>query len=370
MSSSSRAIHQFVHTLSYGDAISGEALALRRCAHEMGLKSEIYAINIDPKYKSLAHKYTIFNAEQESDVILHYSLGSPLNDLYRKLSSHRRILVYHNLTPAKWFSGVNPRIVKDILRGLEELPELCRISDNLWADSKFNAHELQNLGFTADVLELPVDPSRWSEPANSGIASLVKGEGGVQVLHVGRLAPNKCIEDIIRAFYFLHHYIDPKSRLWLVGIDIDTELYSFSLKRLVYELSLSDAVNFVGRFADCEVRALYENASVYLCMSEHEGFCMPVVEAMYFGLPVVAYSSSALTDTVGAGGILLGEKRPAEVGELLHRVATDHELRTKLISAGKARVESLSYARFAGRLKELLEKGANRQLSPSSRVGM
>lgn len=365
-----RVIHQFVHTLSYGDAISGEALALRRAAQELGYKSEIYAINIDPKYKSLAHKYTTYDQTLSGDVILHYSLGSPLNDLYRKLDNQRRILIYHNLTPARWFSGVNPRIMRDILRGLEELPELCKISDSLWADSKFNAHELQNLGFKAEVLELPIDPSRWSEPANQGIASLVSGEGGVQILHVGRLAPNKCIEDIIRAFYFLHHYIDSNSRLWLVGIDIDTEIYSFSLKRLVYELSLSEAVNFVGRFADSEVRALYENATVYFCASEHEGFCMPVVEAMYFGLPVVAYSSSALTDTVGAGGVLFSEKRPAEIAEVLYKVSKDSSLRARLVEAGKARVASLSYDKFCVRFKELIENKQPANIASLSGAGM
>ncbi len=339
-------IFQLVHTLSYGDAISSEVLALQRCFRKLGFESEIYAINVHPKLKGQALDFEDFPTDFHGEVILHYSLGSPLNALYRNLARAKRALIYHNLTPSHWFEGVNPRIVRDIQAGEKELPELLAITDRILADSPFNASELRKLGFEAQVLELAVDPSRWEVESNSGIAQMVRAEGGIHLLHVGRLAPNKCIEDIIRAFYFLHHYIEEQSRLWLVGIDIDTELYSFSLRHLVHQLGLEDAVSFVGCMADSEVRALYENASVYVCMSEHEGFCLPVIEAMHFGLPVVAYASSALPDTVGDGGVLVHEKRPAELAELLAHVARDSSLREKLVQQGKKRVADLSFERF------------------------
>lgn len=351
--SSKQVIHQLVHTLSYGDAISGEVLALRRCFLELGYESEIYSINTHPKLKSEAKSYTSFPTNFSGSVILHYSLGSPLNELYRSLPHARRCLVYHNLTPAHWFTAVNPRIYSDIEHGVRELPELCTISDQLIADSHFNAYELKQIGFDSEVLTLPIDPARWQIETNSGVASLVKSEGGVQLLHVGRMAPNKCLEDIVKLFYFLHFNIDRKSRLWLVGIDIDTEIYSFALKRLVYQLHLGDAVNFVNGFVDSEIKALYENASTYVCMSEHEGFCLPVVEAMHFGLPVVAYASSALPDTIGTGGVLVSEKKYAELAELVYLTSTDQALRSKLISAGKQRASELSYENFAVRVKQL-----------------
>ncbi|MCB0332116.1 MAG: glycosyltransferase family 4 protein [Bdellovibrionales bacterium] len=339
-------VFQLVHTLSYGDAISSEVLALRHCFEKLGFESEVYAINVHPKLKGQAKDFESFPKDFCGEVLLHYSLGSPLNDLYRNLTSAKRALIYHNLTPSHWFEGVNPRIVRDIQEGERELPELLGITDRILADSPFNASELQKLGFEAQVLELSVDPGRWNIEANSGIAQMVRSEGGIHLLHVGRLAPNKCIEDIIRTFYFLHHYIEENSRLWLVGIDIDTELYSFSLRHLVHQLGLEDAVSFVGCMADSEVRALYENASVYVCMSEHEGFCLPVIEAMHFGLPVVSFASSALPDTIGSGGVLVHEKRPAELAELLAHVARDATLRAHLISQGKKRVAELSFERF------------------------
>mgnify|MGYP002078628415 CR=1 FL=1 len=350
---SHKTIHQLVHTLSYGDAISGEALALKKIFRSRGVQSEIYAINIDPKLKVEGKFFSELNPAFSGAAVLHYSLGSPLNEVYKNLDNAEKFLIYHNLTPHQWFSGVNPGIVKDIKQGMQELPELCSVSDRLVSDSKFNAQELAKLGFDSAVLELPLDPERWQVTANQGIEGLLKSNPKLNIVHVGRLAPNKCIEDIIKSFYFLHHKIDKNSHLWLVGIDIDTEVYSFALKRLVYELSLSDAVSFVGRFVDSELKALYCNSSLYLCMSEHEGFCMPVIEAMHFGLPVIAYASSALPDTVAAGGVLVDDKSPHKIAELAYRVCSDSALRNQLIQAGKKRAAELSYDNFTRQVCEL-----------------
>lgn len=347
-------IYQLVHTLSYGDAISGEALALRRCLRDLGHSSEIFAINTHPNYIGETRDYRELATIECDEVWLHYSIGSPLNALYRNMHGCQRTLIYHNLTPSKWFGGVNPRIARDIESGLSELGALCKLSNRLLADSSFNASELSGFGASAQILPLPLDPLRWQVQANPGIAQLVKREGGVQILHVGRLAPNKCIEDIVRTFYFVHHHLRPNSRLWLVGIDIDTEVYSFSVKRLAQELKLEQAINFCGCLADSEVRALYENCSVYMCMSEHEGFCLPLLEAMHFGLPLIAYESSAIPETVADGGILVSRKSPAELAELVVELSENRRLRQKVTQAGFARVKELSYQRFCEAVAELL----------------
>ena len=146
------AIHQFVHTLSYGDAISSEVLALRRSFREMGISSDIYSINTHPRYKGETHDYRDFISQNGAGfagtALLHYSLGSPLNPLYMSLKSARRSLIYHNLTPPHWFEGVNPRIVADIKQGQAELPALCKATDLVIADSAYNAGELKELGLT------------------------------------------------------------------------------------------------------------------------------------------------------------------------------------------------------------------------------
>ncbi|MBX7144609.1 MAG: glycosyltransferase family 4 protein [Oligoflexia bacterium] len=349
-------LHQLVHTLSYGDAISGEVIGLQRCFRELGYNSEIFCINTHPKYKGLTQPYQTLSPDFSGEVLLHYSLGSPLNELYRSFRSARRSLIHHNLTPAHWFASTNPRIAHDIERGVRELPELCAITDRLIADSRFNAQELAGLGHPAQVLELPIDPQKWSVPANPGILSLLRSDPSFHILHVGRLAPNKCIEDVIRSFYFLKKYVHQASKLWLIGIDIDTELYSFGLKRLVHELGLDDAVCFTGQRDDGEVKAFYQASHAYLCMSEHEGFCLPIIEAMFFDLPVVAYASTALPDTVGTAGVLLREKRHPQIAEVLFDVCRDSALRQRLIAAGRERVGQLSFDVFQKRVAELFSR--------------
>lgn len=359
-----KAVHQLVHTLSYGDAISTEVLALQRVLHSMGYDSEIFAIHEHPLLKGRSVPFSTLAQRGKADIILHYSLGSPLNPVYESWSEGRKTLVYHNITPAKWYRSINQRVADDIEAGLRDLPRLCRVSDAIWADSAYNAQEIRAVGFSSEVLELLVDPARWDGARNEGIYASVSNSPGVQVLHVGRLAPNKCVEDIIKSFYFLVKYNDPSARLRLVGIDTDTELYSFSLRELANHLGIGYAVEFVGPLSDSEVRAMYEASDVYVCMSEHEGFCLPIIEAMHFGLPVVAYAAGAVPDTLGNGGVLVHEKKHAEIGHLLADIAQPGALRDLLIQNGRARVEYFSIDRFTRRVRELLAAtaGENAQI--------
>ncbi len=356
-------IHQFVHTLSYGDAISGEAIAISRYLRRMGFNSTLYSIHAHEKVKSERRHWECFAADlkeaeaagEQTAVILHYSIGSPLNAIFRDTPGILRGLIYHNLTPEKWFLSYNARVTADLRQGRRELPELLKEVDIVLADSDYNRSELVEMGCPrAAVLPLLIDLEKWDVPANPGIARAVRGHGGKNLLHVGRFAPNKCVEDILKVFYFYHHKIEPKSRLWLVGSDIDTELYAFELRRLVSEFRMKKAVEFVGTVADSELRAFYEGADAYLCMSEHEGFCVPLLEAMHFGVPVLAYDSTAVGETLGQGGLLLGRKAPAETAELVHRVVNDAALRRSLVDAGRARVRDFSPEAFQSALQSVL----------------
>ncbi len=356
-----RPIHQLVHTLSYGDAISTEVLALQSALRSLGVESEIYALHEHNKLLGRSRKFATISECPEADLILHYSIGSPLNELYRTWNRGHRVLVYHNITPASWFEGINSRVARDIEKGLADLPGLCAISDRIWADSAFNASELAALGFHAEVLDLPIAPERWERPRHQPTYDLVKSRPGTHILHVGRLAPNKCVEDVIKSFYYLKRFIDPQAWLWLVGIDTDTELYSFSLRRLAANLGIEDSIELMGCLADEQVRALYESCSAYLCMSEHEGFCLPLIEAMHFGLPVIAFGAGAVPETVGAGGIVVNEKRHAEIGQLLALASSPGKLRNSLIEKGRDRVREFSYSKFQERLKELFSSTAKRR---------
>lgn len=351
------AIHQLVHTLSYGDAISTEVMALQRALRSLGYQSEIFSIHCHPRLEGRARSISELDKLSVADVILHYSLGSALNDLYRDWVGGRRTLIYHNITPPRWYRGINSRVADDIERGILELPALCKISDAIWADSPFNVREIKNLGFSAKVLDLLVDSHRWDSPRNEGLFASVANSVGIQVLHVGRLAPNKCVEDIIKSFYFLAKYIDREARLRLVGIDTDTELYSFALRELANHLGIGHQVEFVGPLADDEVRAIYEASDVYVCMSEHEGFCLPLIEAMHFGLPVIAFDAGAVKETLGGAGILVSEKRHAEIGQLMQHLASPGPMRDLIVRRGRSRVEDFSEERFTARVRSLVVHG-------------
>ena len=341
---------QLVHTLNYGDAISGEAITMKRLAAEAGFDSQILSVHAHDRVMSettLLRNYRATKNDQPTLMLLHYSIASPLNDLYLDSSSEFRASIYHNLTPERFYLGYNARVVKDLRRASEDLKKVLHGSDVVIADSNYNAQELHRFGATSvSVLPLLIDSAKWGIPANAGIAGILRGHGGPNFLHVGRTAPNKSVEDIIKAFYFYHHKIDRTAKLWLIGSDIDNEIYSFELRRLIAELQLRDAVNFVGAVADCELRAFYENSTAYLAMSEHEGFCVPLIEAMHFGLPVIAFGSTAVADTVGNGGIILQRKAPAETAELLHLLVTDTALRSSLQERGRARASEFGLQQF------------------------
>lgn len=350
------AIHQLVHTLSYGDAISTEVLALQRTLRALGYRSEIFAIGEHDHLRGRSRRHWELLNEERADIILHYSLGSPLNEIFSSWKRGRRTLVYHNITPVSWFEGVNSRVARDVQAGLKDLPRLCSLADSIWADSAFNASEIAALGFHADVLELLVDPARWSLPRNESVFQGVKKLAKLNILHVGRLAPNKCVEDILKAFRFIHFGLEKDSRLWLVGIDTDTELYSFSLREMATRLGIRDVVECTGCLTDEGVRAMYEAADAYVCMSEHEGFCLPLIEAMHFGLPVVAYSAGAVTETLGDGGVLVHEKRHVELGQLIFHLSQPGELRDRVVEAGHRRVSHFSEERFRARVADLVSR--------------
>lgn len=355
-------LHQLVHTLNYGDAISNEALIIQRIMRERGVESRIYSVHAHEKVKEFVTDYRKCESDmcgngidKSSCVLFHYSIASPLSAVFDRLTNVRRGVVYHNLTPPNWFWRYNPRVVADLEVGHKEFPEIIKKADFVIADSEYNCAEVRALGCAeVSVLPLAFDVERWKLPANPGIVAACRGHHGKNILHVGRVAPNKCIEDIIKAFYFYHHKIERKSKLWLIGIDIDTELYAFELRRLVHELRLQEAVEFVGGVHDSELRAFYENADLYMCMSEHEGFCVPLLEAMWFGVPIIAYDACAVKDTLGNAGFLLAHKSPAENAELMHMIINQAEIREPAVENGKRRVEQFGVDAFRDALGKLI----------------
>ena len=293
------AIHQFHASVAWGDAIGNILFAIRKLFREMGYCSEIFRIHAQDKVQSETYAAEEFQAWSSSRnlLLVHYSMGWRSFPAFLSMKD-TRILVYHNITPAEYFQGVSNDAEQYARQGRDDLPRLAKYFSAAIADSEFNAGELRQTGFP-NVLTIPplIDLSDF-RPAHPVFTNARQEQGWTTWLFVGRLSPNKKHDKLIRAFSHYQRQIQPKSRLFLVGSSDGMELYSSQLLDLVAELDVKN-VCFLGKLAAAELRNLYHEASVFVCLSEHEGFCIPLVEAMKSGLPIVAYDHPAVAETHG-----------------------------------------------------------------------
>lgn len=348
-------VHQLTAALSYGDAIGNEALAIQRCLRAAGHESDIYAEMVDPRVAHLARPLFDYAAVSapETLCIYHFSIGSAAGRLIHR-APDRLVVVYHNITPARFFLGFHPHLAGLCHHGRRELGAFAARSELALGDSEFNRAELQAAGFArTGVLPIVLDLSLYARRP-SPVMRRRYDDGRVNVLFVGRIIPNKRIDDLIRAFAVFQRRIAPRSRLLLVGDTRGFERYHARLLELVRELGVAEVV-FTGRVDDDELYACYRVADVFLCLSEHEGFCVPLQEAMLFGLPVVAYETGAVRETLHGGGVLLQDKRPELVAELLDRLTHAGPLRRTVLASQARAVAEIRATDFGALLRERLQ---------------
>ena len=336
-----QAIHQLVAGFSNGDAISNEARVLRALFRSWGRASEIFsdARHILPELRGNARDVRAASAGIAADdvVLLHLSIGSPVNELFPRLPGHK-VILYHNITPPDFFRGLNREIGGLLCRGLEQARALAGAGEITLAVSRFNAGELEAMGHrNVHVMPLMLDRAQWDGPADRGILHHFR-DGAKNILFVGRCAPNKRIEELLFAFHFFQKYVRPDSRLIHVGSWAGLERYHALLTAKVAELRLKNVV-FAGSVRPDQLRAYYQAADVFLCMSEHEGFCIPLIEAMAHGVPVMAFAAAAVTDTMDGAGISFREKKFDAIAEMLGKLCDDTALRQSVIANQRDRVE-------------------------------
>ena len=342
-----KAIHQFVAGFSKGDAISNEAIVLRNIFRSWGYESDIISETkrILPELRRDARDVFAYKSACKPDdvVLLHLSVGSDVNDIFAALPCRKAIL-YHNITPAEYFAGIQPRIVAALDRGRQQMKTLASLATGqagkapvIMAVSPFNARELQQMGFgDAHVLPLVLDLQKLRERANRAILHRFD-DGRVNVLFVGRCAPNKRLEDCIAAFYYFQKYVEPNSRFVHVGSFANTEQYHAILLTLIREYGLKNA-ELIGTLRQDELNAMYKSAHLFLSMSEHEGFCIPLIESMVHDLPVLAYDAGAVSETLDGAGVLFREKRFDLVAEMMGRLVRDPALRNAVIRGQRERL--------------------------------
>jgi glycosyltransferase involved in cell wall biosynthesis len=343
------AVHQLVPNFGHGDAIGNHIRALRGLLRGRGYASDVYAQHIHEALAKDARFFTRYRDVSSPDnvVLFHFSIGSEVTSFFAGLPD-RRVLVYHNITPAEYFVGVNARVADRCRRGRWELERLATVTDLALGVSEFNRRELEAAGFRrTGVLPILVD---WTQYAHAPVRAIEEAHRGrANLLYVGRIAPNKRIEDLLKAFYF-YRRLDPASRLLLVGSAVDTEGYLAGCQKLAAELGLLDSVVFAGAVSQAELCTYYRLASVYVCLSEHEGFCVPLLEAMHFGVPIVAYASTGVPGTLGDAGVLVAEKDSPTVAEVVHRLVTDPALRARVIAGQTARLRAFDAAAIGAQL--------------------
>jgi glycosyltransferase involved in cell wall biosynthesis len=344
------AIHQVLATLGYGDAIGHEVLGIQRVLREAGYASEIFVQTADPRLEHLTRDYRELAEVSDPDNILihHFSIGSRASRMAYALPD-RMVLVYHNITPPEYFVDVNKELVRLCFRGRRELALYKSRCDLALGDSEYNRQELDALGFSpTGVLDVVPGFDHLKGPADYTFAGAFDDEW-VNLLFVGRVIPNKRIEDVIRFFHAYKTCFNPKSRLLLVGAHSGFERYLTMLHDFIARIGAKD-VHLVGHVSNEELTAYYELSDVFVCASEHEGFCVPLVEAFHMGVPVLAYAATAVPSTMDGAGVLYTDKDPLHVAGLINAVVDDREISRQIVDGQYAALDRLEAKDFAGTL--------------------
>jgi L-malate glycosyltransferase len=347
------AIHQLLAGFSRGDAISNEALALRGIFRQWGRESDIFseARRILPELRKEARDVAqCAGACGPRDVaLLHLSIGSPVNEAFAALCCRKAVL-YHNVTPPRYFQAVNRKTAANLALGIEQVKRLAGAAEVNLADSQFNAAEITALGYArVAVLPLVLDFESLAAPPDRAVLRQF-GDSRTTILFVGRGAPNKRIEDLLLAFYFFRRHVDPNARLIHVGSYAGTELYHALLLARVRELGLEN-VHFTGSVPQAQLNAYYRIARVFLSMSEHEGFCIPLIESMLCGLPVLAHAAGAVPETMDGAGVLFREKQYEAVAELMGKLAEPGPLRDAVVQGQRERAARYRQRNLAAELR-------------------
>ncbi|MCX7008732.1 MAG: glycosyltransferase [Kiritimatiellaeota bacterium] len=335
------ALHQLVAGFNTGDAISNEARRLRGLFRRWGFASEIFSERqriLPALRREACDAATLAQRLQPGDaVLLHLSTGSPVNELFRQLAC-RKALRYHNITPPDFFQDFYEPIARTLRAGREQMAALAGAAAVNLAVSEFNAAELRAAGYGAvGVVPLLLDFAQLRGTASD--ATLARYDDGcLNILFVGRGVPNKRIEDLLAAFYYFQRYVEPRSRLIHAGSYAGLERYRALVFTRARELQLAH-VELTGSLSQAELNACYRSANVFLCMSEHEGFCIPLIEAMVHNAPILAYAAGAVPETLAGAGVLFREKRFDLVAEMLGKLCRDAALRDAILANQRERLD-------------------------------
>lgn len=353
-------VHQMLISMSYGDAITDYTLEIQKILRRQGYHSDIFVEMCDRRMWKHTRRFEQYPEISSSSniLILHFSIFSKVSRLAYYMPD-KKILIYHNITPSHFFADYHSHLAGECYHGRRELKAFKDKCELALGDSEFNRQELESLGFPqTGVLPIIIDFKKFDQPADPLVPHLYP-KGKTTFLFVGRMIPNKRVEDIIKLFYCYHKYINHRSQLILVGEYLGFERYYNSLRDLIAKLCLKD-VYFTGHVEFEELIAFYKMADVYISMSEHEGFCVPILESLHFQIPVVAYNSSAVPYTMRGGGVLVNHKDFPLIAELIHHILSHPSLKEEIIASQNRVLAELKQVRSDRLLLKYIEIVAGR----------
>ncbi|MCI9612704.1 MAG: glycosyltransferase family 4 protein [Eubacterium sp.] len=355
-------IIQIVAGLNYGDAVGNDVIAIKNALKAKGIVTEIYATTIHKKIPAGTAKYSYRLPELREDdiVIYHFASADPLAETVQKLTCIK-VLRYHNVTPPEFFQKYDRTAAHSTRLGLKQMREMNQSFDYVMTVSEYNKKDLRGMGYRCPIFVVPI-LIQFSDYAKKPSPKIIKeySDGVKNIIFVGRIAPNKKIEDVITAYDYYHKKADANTRLIIVGSHQEKSRYYSYLQSLIRRIKAENII-FTGHITFEEILGCYSVADAFLCMSEHEGFCVPLVEAMYFGVPVVAYAGTAVPETLDGCGVLLEHKAPEYVAKALGAVLQDEEKRSEIIKRENERLKNFAVDVVGEKMIGVLEKMAGKK---------
>ena len=344
-------INQWVPAAHKADAIGDSARAVRGMLRRAGHASDLYALTIDDDLRGDVRPFGDPDARRGDITIFHFALPSPMTAAFATLDG-ARVLQYHNITPAAFFAAYDSGLFRLAALGRRELRSLVGSVDLALGDSEFNRQELEGLGFApTGVMPIAVNTERITNAPRRPALEKILSDGLINILFVGRIVPNKRIEDHIRLAEAYKRYIDSYYRFIFVGRYDGLPRYYAQVRALIAEFQmLPDRFWFTGPVPDEDLAAFYRWADAYVSLSEHEGFCVPLVEAMAADVPVLAYAAGAVPETLAGAGMLFAPKDLELAAEMLGMLVYDRPVRDRIIEGQRRRLADFSPARIEQQL--------------------
>lgn len=350
-------VNQWVPAAHRGDAVGDSARRVRDLLRRRGHTADLYALTIDDDLRDEVRPFDDPEARRGDLTIYHFAVPSRMTDAFASLP-RGRVLQYHNITPARFFAPFDPGIFRIAVIGRRQLASLAGRVDLALGDSEYNRQELEALGFTSTgVFPIVVDPDRLSGAPPQPALEAILDDELTNILFVGRLVPNKKIEDHIRLAEHYKRYVDADYRFIFVGRHDAVPRYYAAIRALIAEYQMPpDRFLFTGPVPEGELATYYRTAAAYVSLSEHEGFCVPLIEAMAADVPVLAYAAGAVPETLGGAGMVFSPKDLEQAAELLRLLVYDDDLRARVIAGQRRRLRAFCAGAVERELDALLAR--------------